>query len=286
MTYSSLSRKTKVFVIFVGLYLFLSILYLLTLNYVNNQLSARTVSGIYNQCHKIWATRGLVTEGDLRHTSSGNSIKTVQRAFSSGAKGSEIDVFFDPKLNQYIVSHNFPYRLKEGKLLSLQELLNEIGSEYYIWLDLKKLGHLTTNEVEAGVARLQEISKLTDNKDKLYIEGEDPFNLGIYRDAGFNTIFDSQPLVEGSWGSSFVMNVYKLAYYFGDFSVLAMNFEKRGIPIYGENAELALRNVPLFIYHVPDKVPILERLSAISNIRVVLNTDQSANRFDLNSCDR
>ena len=147
---------------------------------------------IYNNCHKIWATRGLVTEGDLSLTSSGNSIKTIKLAFQEGAKGSEVDVFFDNSLEQYIVSHNYPYQSINGKVLSLEELFNAIGSEFYIWLDLKKLGRLSSQQMVVAVNRLKMITTTAGNKDKIYIEGEDPVNLGYFRDADFKTIFDTQ----------------------------------------------------------------------------------------------
>ena len=284
MKLSTLSRKKRWSLYFVFSYALLAIVYFTTVSYVNEQLEARTPQAIYNECFKIWATRGLVTEGDLGLASSGNSTRTVLLAFEYGAKGSEIDVFYDPKLDQYILSHDFPYNLKDNKLLTLEELLENVGNDHFIWLDLKKLGRLTEEQVKKGVQRL---SKITENKsvrNKIYIEGEDPFNLGIFRDGGFNTLFDTQPLPEEMLLSTFVINIYKMAYYFGDFTVMGMNSGNVESPIYGSNAESLLKDIPLFLYHVPDNEEHLKRLSKIVNVRVILNEDHSVNRFYIDAC--
>ena len=38
------------------------------------------------------------------------------------AKGVEIDMFYDSELNNYVVSHDYPYNLKNGSVLTLFEL--------------------------------------------------------------------------------------------------------------------------------------------------------------------
>jgi len=284
MILSNLSKTKKFFLIFIILYLFLTLIYLGTLSFVDQRLEERTFPNIYNNCNKIWATRGLVTDGYLEPASKGNTVESLLLAFKHNAKGSEIDVFFDPSLNKYIVSHDYPYNLKNGKLLSLEELITKIGTDNFIWLDLKKLGKLSNSQVKMAVARLDQISNLNSFKEKLYIEGEDPVNLGYFRDSGFNTIFDTQPLPQSYFISTFVLNFYKIAYYFGDFTVMSMNSGNIDNPIFSSKAEKLLTNIPMFLYHVPDDKTLLSRLSNIENVKVVLNTDHSANRFNINNC--
>ncbi len=266
------------------IYVLLMIVYYSTRAYVDYQLAHKEQGNLYQDCYKIWATRGLVIEGDLSLTSSGNSIKTVKLAFDAGAKGTEIDVFYDVKMDRFILSHNFPYRLKEGKLLTLKELIDAIGNDYYLWLDLKKLGRLSKPESVAAADRLALITQGQSIKHKIYIEGEDPINLASFRDAGFHTIFDTQPLKGSYWLSDFVISLYKMIYYFNDFSVMAMNSGSLEDPIFNSEAEELLLKVPLFLYHVPDDEKLLNHLAALSNVRVILNTDHSVNRFYINHC--
>ena len=284
MLHTSLSRTQKLGLLFLSTYLIFALIYFSLVKYVDDQLKNRNAPGLYNDCHKVWATRGLVSEGDLSLTSSGNSIKTIRLAFQEGAKGSEVDIFYDVTLEQYIVSHNYPYQSLKGELLTLETLFNNIGHEYYIWLDLKKLGRLTKPEVKLAVERLRVITKQAKLQHKVYIEGEDPVNLSFYRDAGFKTIFDTQPLTEDYWVSTFVINIYKIAYYFYDFTVMGLNSGAMDNPIYGKEAEQQLKSIPLFIYHVPDDEEHIQRLANISNIKVILDTDHSANRFYIKGC--
>jgi len=265
-------------------YLLLVLTFYLVDAYVDYQLAKRTNASLYQDCYKIWATRGLVTEGDRSLTSSGNSTKTIQLAFNHGAKGSEIDLFYDVKMDRYILSHNFPYRLKEGKLLSLQELISKIGNDYYLWLDLKKLGRLSKLEAQAAAARLSKITEGKSIRNKIYIEGEDPINLAAFRDAHFHTIFDTQPLKGSYWLSDFVITLYKMIFYFNDFSVMAMNSGSIDDPIFDQDAQSILSKAPLFLYHVPNNIALLQKYSAINNVKVILNTDHSTDRFHLNSC--
>ncbi|MDQ7050857.1 MAG: hypothetical protein Q9M92_15540 [Enterobacterales bacterium] len=268
---------------FIG-YLLLVLIFKLVNTYVDDQLAKKSDASLYQSCYKIWATRGLVTVGDRSLTSSGNSIKTIQLAFKHGTKGSEIDLFYDVKMDRFILSHNFPYRLKDGKLLSLQELISNIGNDYYLWLDLKKLGRLSKPQAQAAAARLLKITEGQSIRNKIYIEGEDPINLAAFRDAQFHTIFDTQPLKGSYWLSDFVMTLYKMIFYFNDFSVMAMNSGAIDDPIFDQDAEIILSNVPLFLYHIPDNIALLQKYSDMKNVKVMLNTDHSADRFQLNSC--
>jgi len=278
----------KIFFTILYSYIFFAIIYFSLVFYVNDQLEEANLSSkqdIYNNCHKVWATRGLVTEGDLTLTSSGNSIKTINLAFNRGAKGSEVDVYFDPKLGTYVASHDRPYDIQEnGKFLTLDELFNSIGNEYYIWLDFKKMGHLSEKEAHQAVERLNLVSNKYGIKNKLYLESEGPINLGIFRDAGFKTIFDTQPLTESYWVSDFVINIYKIAYYFGDFTVMAMNSGSIDDPIFGVSTQHSLKNIPLFLYHVPNNQQHIEDLSRLPDVKVILNVNHSINNYDINQC--
>lgn len=252
--------------------------------YVNHQLAKRSYTDAYNNCHKIWATRGLVENGLPVPPSNGNSIKTIQAAFQHGADGSEIDLFFDPERKQFIISHDFPYNLKEGELLTLEKLLSNIEGDNYLWLDFKKLRKLDAQSADNAVARLQSITQTRNWKERIYIEGADPVNLGKFRHGGFKTLFDVHPLPDSEPFTAFVLTIYKAAFYFGDFTVMGMKHGDLDAVVYGPDAKKQLGNIPLFIYHTPDDPALLRDLLATNSVRVILMQDHTLNRFDIDNC--
>ncbi|MFQ5543184.1 MAG: hypothetical protein ACE5FY_02390 [Nitrospiria bacterium] len=248
--------------------------------FVDYQLEKKQFYGAYEDCHKIWSARGLYVSRVEQ-----NSIESVKRAFSRGARGVEIDLFFDLQLKQFVISHDLPYRLKNGALLSLESLLDETGEGGYFWLDFKHLSRLNSGEVEEALLRLKTITAKNNLKEKIYVEGENPLNLSLFRKAGFKTILDVRPLPDHYFFSSVLMNVFKAVYYFGDFTVMGMQYGGLNTPIYGPDAKKTLRDVPVFLYHVPVDEPLLKGLSALQQVRVLLaGRDQSVDRFEINTC--
>mgnify|MGYP003645639313 CR=1 FL=1 len=253
--------------------------------YVDQQLAQRSYAGIYNDCHKIWGARGLVQEGpNITPDGSQNSVASISLALSRGAKGNEVDVFFDRDWGEFIVSHDYPYNLKQGSILTLENLFRVTGKQGYVWLDFKKLRHLNSAELAQSVAELARIAASTDLKQRIYVEGEAPFSLAAYRDAGFNTIFDTHPLPESMPLASAIIAVYKLVYYFGDYSVMAMNYGEIDDPIYGPTTRRQLGSIPVFIYHVDDHAETLQALSNMPTVRVILVENHSLDRYSVNAC--
>ncbi len=276
-------------------FLLLVILYLAMIKYVDVQLAKKTYADAYQDCFKVWATRGLVVNRsdetnnvqnlENRDRSGVNSISSIQAAFDAGARGTEVDLFFDVKMDRYIISHNYPYFLKDGELLTLEKLLQETGGANYYWLDFKKLRHLSKDEAKQAVSRLEFIVKDNSLKPWIYIEGADPVNLSLYAKAGFKTLFDVHPMPESEPLTRFVANVYKAAYYFGGFTVMGMKYGEEADPVYGDTLRKALGNIPLFIYHAPDNNAFLKDLSNEPQVRVILNRDDAVNHYLINSCE-
>ncbi len=252
--------------------------------YVDDQLALRQTHISFQDCHKIWTTRGLVKNGSLV-PKEGNSIETIAAAFEAGAKGVEVDLYFDSTYGKFIISHDVPYNLKNGQLLTLEELFQAVGNGHFFWLDYKNLRKLNEVETQSAIARLDKITSALGIKDNIYIEGEDPFNLMRYREAGFNTIYDTRPLPENYGTVGFVINVYKMAYYFGNFTVMALETGTIESPIYGEQTSNLLSNVPLFLYHTPSEVEYLQGLVNQQQVKVIIVKDQRADRFGINSCE-
>lgn len=250
--------------------------------WVDYSLGQRDNVGVYDDPYKVWAARGLVVEGP-RITKSGtqNSIESIRLAFDRGAKGVEVDAYFDTALNQYVVSHDRPYNLKKGVLLGLGSLLEAVGDDGQFWLDLKKLSHLDRAQLAAAVAELETLTAKGDLKGRFYVEGEDPVNLRAFHRAGFLTIYDTHPLKDSNPWTPLASDLYKLVYYFGGHTVMGMNSGEPGALIYGPEACRALRNVPVFIYHTPDESDRLGELLAAPDVRVILVGDHSLDRYGL-----
>jgi glycerophosphoryl diester phosphodiesterase len=253
--------------------------------YANFKLDQRQYRSELDDCFKVWSTRGLLSSSLITPNGEQNSITSIQRAFDRGAKGSEVDVFYDTEMKQYVVSHDRnPYHLKNGKILTLGELFEATGQDGYFWLDFKKLRHLKKDELAQAVRELERLTQKNNLKQRVYIEGGDPFNLLAYKNAGFKTIFDTDPPPNDSLVTPLLANLYKTVFYFGDFSVMGMNYGEIDNPIYGQRMRASLGNIPVFIYHVIDDKKLLQELSSLSPVQVLLARDQSLDLFSVSAC--
>lgn len=257
------------------MYLILAVVlgYFLVANYVNYQLARKDFSDAYDDGRKVWTARGIYGDGIDE-----NSIQSIDHAFSEGAMGVEVDVFYDVAMKDYIVSHNYPYELKNGKILPLSELFDALGEGHYFWLDFKKLRRLKGSQVNEAVQRLKDISGQNNLHQRVYVEGENPTNLAAFRRAGFHTIFDTHPASDNSLLASFMISVYKIFYYFGNHTVMGMEYGQLDNPIYGNNARRRLGNLPVFLYHLPVDESLIDELLKIKSVRAfIVGNNQSVN---------
>lgn len=255
-------------------------------SYVNYKLEQRTEYQTYDSCHKVWSARGLYQKG-VKNGVIENSIESVALAFSKGGSGVEIDVRYDPELKKFFVTHDYPYIPQNGKLLTLKEMFDAVGedSRGHFWLDYKNMRWLEPEQSREAIARLLEITASGDLRDRVYVEGADPISLPLYRKAGLNTIFDVHPPKDSLPITSFVMNIYKVAFYFGGHSLMGMAYGSVDEPIYGADTQKSLGNIPLFLYHVPNDDELLDKLIAMKSVRVTLvGRDISVGRFDKDVC--
>jgi len=251
--------------------------------YVDRQLEKRDFGDAYQDCHKIWTARGLYGDGVPQ-----NSIQSIAAAFEAGARGVEVDIRYDKKLGDYIVSHDYPYNLKQGKLLTLKQLFDELGPRYpgrYYWLDFKRIRYLGEHRAEA-VRRLGEISGDNGVRDFIYVEGEAPQALAPFRDAGFHSIFDTHPAPERmGFLSAFMIGFYKMVYYFGDFTVMGMEYGSLEDPVYGPTTRERLGRLPVFLYHVPVDAALIDELLPLPAVRaMIVGNNQSVNFHQRNAC--
>lgn len=253
--------------------------FILTIAWVDHSLAQRTNATVYDEPRKVWATRGLVTDGsDGAPVRVRNSIESISYAFDRGAWGTELDVYYDTEMSEFVVSHSRRYEKPNGALLTLGTLFDAVGGDGYFWLDWKNLRHLDRSQLQTALARLNRITDRTGLRKRVYVEGEAPFSLLAVRQAGFQTIYDCRPLLDSNILSPLVFDVFKAVYYFGGFTAMSLNSGTRAEPIYGPGARIALRNIPLFVYHVPDDPEFLEELAASKDVRVII-LQQDIDRF-------
>jgi len=252
-----------------------------TFLWVDYRLADRDWTGAPDDPHKIWSTRGLVIGGTVREwNGTQNSIESIRRAFEHGARGVEVDVFFDPELQGFVVSHDRPYNLKNGELLMLTSLLDAVGEERMFWLDWKKLRHLEAEEYQQALDLLMQLTARSDLRERFYVEGEAPFRIRQARAMGLLTIFDTHPLADSHFLTPLIISLYKSLFYFGEHSVMALESGPIDQPIFGPVTIRALRDVPLFVYHVPDDSEQIRSIARQDNVRVIILSDQRLDRFE------
>ncbi len=263
--------------------LLLTVAYFAVGFYVENRLQDKDYSDAYNDCRKIWSARGLYGDGVAQ-----NSIESISAAFDAGAQGVEVDIRYDKKQGDYIVSHDYPYNLKNGRLLTLKELFDTLGARYpgrYYWLDFKGIRHLGEHRA-AAIQRLLDISSGNGVRDYIYVEGEAPQALAPFRDAGFHTIFDTHPAPERmGFLSAFMIGFYKMVYYFGDFTVMGMEYGELGDPVYGPKTRERLGSLPVFLYHVPVDDALVDELLPLPAARaMIIGNNQSVDFHHRDAC--
>ena len=76
--------------------------FILTIAWVDHNLAQRTNETVYDEPHKVWATRGLVTDGtDGAPIRVRNSIESISYAFERGARGTELDAYYDTEMSDF-----------------------------------------------------------------------------------------------------------------------------------------------------------------------------------------
>ncbi|PTB83799.1 hypothetical protein C9926_01100, partial [Sulfurovum lithotrophicum] len=101
----------------------LTLIYNGLLFYVDTHIDQKDHSGVYNNPHVTWSSRGIYDSYKEQ-----NSITSFKKAFDSGYIGAEVDCYYDSTLNKFIVSHDrrknkkeehYQYLLKDGEILTL-----------------------------------------------------------------------------------------------------------------------------------------------------------------------
>lgn len=282
----SLFSLKKIIISFLVFILIIVVIFNISAYYAQKNIEKKDFPKIYKSCNKIWSSRGVYSE-----KSEQNSIGSFQKAFDLGASGVEVDFYYDVDMDKFIVSHSKPkkmengslkYSLKDGKLLTLEEVFDKVGEGKYFWLDYKNLDRISSEQTLKAIKRLNQISKLHNVKDRLYIEGSNPIKLSSYTQAGFFTILGIHPLPLSHFFRGASVDLYKIAYGFFDISAVAMPYGTIEESIYTKET---LGDIPVFLFHVPNDKALISNLLSDNKVRAMLvGRDFSTNRFQLADC--
>jgi glycerophosphoryl diester phosphodiesterase len=129
---------------------------------------------------QIWSHRGV-------HDSlPENTIEAFQLAKNQHFKGIELDVYFDDSVG-FVVSHDFPYQLVEGKLLTLNEVVDTFQSDFFYWMDLKNLDKKNRRAISKEFQKL--FLKYPSLQEKIFVESANGWALRQLAKKGVQSIY-------------------------------------------------------------------------------------------------
>ncbi len=245
----------------VPLFLFGLLLSLSDLLY--RQAAARASAFVFASCQKAWAHRGHAATGGE------NSLRAVAEAFRRGAAGVEIDVLFDPELDDFVVSHDRPYTLFDGRPLRLEAVLSSAPRNGLFWLDAKDLRKLSPWTAHQATHRLSALLERYGLTERAFVESSQPLYLSWLADQGVHTSYAISPNDRKYGAPLYRLHAafMKLAYAFVGADAFSMN-AARYTPVtaatFGE-AAILLSTV--------NDAGLLRHLSALPEVKAIL-TDE------------
>ncbi len=220
---------------------------------------------MYSGCFKVWAHRSNFAES--------NTIES----FKLKARGREIDIYYDTDNDSYIVSHDYPYIMKNERLIKLEEVFINTDTKGYYWLDFKNLKDLSISNTKTSAKKLHELLEKYSLLERTIVESKDPINLSVFSKNGFFTSYWIAPQEDRNM-IAFWFNIYKykIGFLYGEFSALSIDYNH-----YGSTTEEVFSQLPIHIFTV-NKKNILMELMAKENVKIIL-TDE--NYYLENSCE-
>lgn len=220
---------------------------------------AKNADFFYHSDRKVWGHRGYFIDAPE------NSVMSFQAALAKGAPGSEMDIFYDTTLNNYIVSHDYPYHLVNGEHVLLQDVISSLPEEFNYWFDFKNLMYLNDRDLELALSRLIELNTQFNIASRSLVESENAYRGQAIRNIGFNASYWLN-IAPNTSGLKFYATLYKtkLLYLWGAFDAISMdylNFDTR--------MQAALADIPVLLFTV-DNPTLLATYRSNPRIRIVL----------------
>lgn len=255
----------KIFVIAAKLSAILLVIITITVIVVDFNFSRSQPKTMYSGCFKVWAHRS-----NFEKSSNANESSKLK------ARGREIDIYYDPDSESYIVSHDYPYILRNERLLKLEEVFINTDIKGYYWLDFKNLKDLSISNTKTATKILRELLEEYSLIERTIIESKDLINLSVFSKNGFFTSYWIAPQEDRNM-VAFWFNIYKykIGFLYGEFSALSIDYNH-----YGSITEEVFSQMPIHIFTVNEK-NILMELMAKENVKIILSDE---NYYLENSC--
>lgn len=221
----------------------------------------------HQEGHKVWAHRGYLI-GD--HEIAENSIEAYNNALTNGAKGIEIDIYFNVREKQFLVSHDEPNTEK----LTLDTVIAEFGDSSYYWLDFKNLLGLNQQETEEAAQTLYEILEGANIIASTLIESQSAENLHPFQQKGMHVSYWVFSHPDFSL-LQYWKNIFTIRYTIYKYNIPALSMDYRGFtPKFREF--FPAMNYYLFTVNDED---VIHDLGAMSEVQVIL-TDENFFGFE------
>lgn len=222
-------------------------------------------------CQKVWAHRGHAASGGE------NSLRAVQQAFARGAAGVEIDILFDRELDDFVVSHDRPYTLFDGRPLRLESVLSAYAGAGFFWLDAKDLRKLPPLAARRATRRLAALIESHGLKEKAFVESSHALYLSWLADRGIRSSLTVSPNDRKYGAPVYRLHaaITKLAYVYAGATAISMDVAR-----YTPVTAAAFRGAPVLLSTVND-ADALRRLSAMPEVKVILSDDD---HYALGAC--
>ncbi|WP_405377272.1 hypothetical protein [Nonlabens sp. Asnod3-A02] len=208
---------------------------------------------------KVWSHAGFIKDSNFEL----DSMESFEKAKSNGAKGIEIDVIYDVDMDEFIVSHDFPYKLHNNEPLKLDSVFTVYKEEYNYWLDFKNLKDLEETEVKESFKNLVSLlEKKNVSQDFVLIESVHLKNLSYFTKNNFYTSWWITPS-KSRYLSHLRNYSHKLKYILGEYSSLSMPYK------YYERVEEPMNNIPVNLWTINDK-DFFHKVKNKKQIKIIL----------------
>ncbi|PKF80114.1 hypothetical protein CW749_10545 [Vibrio sp. vnigr-6D03] len=218
-------------------------------------------------CTEVWAHRGLTKDA------ADNTLGAFSAALKAGAKGLEVDVFYDIKTDQFHVRHDPKPSLDEGKELTLAQVFSAFGSSTQYWLDFKNLVDLDNQSRQSALQHLIEISENVIERKYILVESVNDHALRTFTENGFNTSYWVALGSELShWHYALYATKIKIKYLLGWFTTVSTDVDN-----YSDRFQYHFPEIPTLLFTVNEPQKIAELVQP--NIKVVLTDSAIYSQF-------
>jgi len=222
--------------------------------YVSYKFNSTKYQHKLSSTPQVWAHSAYL---DLQRS---NPLKVIEKAFLNGARGIELDVFFDENTQRFVLSHDAPYFRYGGKLFYLHQVFERFKSRGYYWIDFKNLSFSNYEKARSRMLNLLTKHKLFHH---VYVESTHGLLLRTYSQKGIRTIF--WIVYENNWTRHFKILYIKSIIAFSRFNAISSPYQRVGDSYFMKT----FSHLPIFLFTL-NKKHLFNRYIQDKRVRVIL----------------